>query len=494
MNEWELLIGLGIVAVGLRTTSWWLQSWQLREYRLDRMLAHFRTHDGRRNLLNLWAFPGLLPRPQISGRLIVIVGIFAVLSVGIVVGLHEVFINIESWQWRWWNWIFSLIIWERMLWLIVPIAIKISAIPVWLRKKSIFREAGEIIAEGKNVTRIGITGSYGKSSTKKILVHLLREKYGADAVLTNPGNENNELAIARLVHRNNRFFTDPTTGPKKKFFVCEVGAYKKGEIAQVCEFVKPHIGILTGLNAQHVGLFGNAEKLRLAKFELAEACSKTIFFNADTPALVEIFEDRKITATPIGIKKSVAENISSDITQTKFHAYGQDFVLPWAGEFFISNALLALEAAREIECDPEELSSFLKELPPLDRALHTQLLESGTTLLLDPYSANPDGVLGAIEHLGKFAGRKIFIGIPLRELGNDSKKIHKEVFEKLKEINAEVFWFRHDFEKIAKEILGEKFHGGSISKLKQFKKETGKNDAILLESRLPKNIEKLFTK
>jgi UDP-N-acetylmuramoyl-tripeptide--D-alanyl-D-alanine ligase len=491
MNEWELLFGLGIITVGLRTTSWWLQSWQLREYRWDRMLEYFRTHDGRKNLLNLWAFSGLLPRPQISGRLIVIGIILITLSIGIIVGLHEVFVNIENWQWGW-NWIKALIVWERMLWLIVPVAIKISAIPVWLRKKSIFREAGEIVAEGKNVTRIGITGSYGKSSTKKILVHLLREKYGTDAVLTNPGNENNELAIARLIKRNERFFIDPTTGPKQKFFVCEVGAYKKGEIAQVCEFTHPQIGILTGLNAQHVGLFGNAEKLRSAKFELAESCSKTIFFNADTPALVEIFEDRKITAIPVGIKKTVAKNISSDFSQTKFYAYGQDFVLPWAGEFFISNALLALEAARESGCTTEELSSFLNELPPLERALHSKVLANGATLLLDPYSANPDGVLGAIEHLGKFEGKKIFIGIPLRELGKDSEKIHREVFEKLKEINAEVFWFRHDYEKIAKEILGEKFHGDDIKILKKIKKELKTNDAVLLESRLPKTIEKLF--
>jgi UDP-N-acetylmuramoyl-tripeptide--D-alanyl-D-alanine ligase len=167
-------------------------------------------------------------------------------------------------------------------------------------------------------------------------------------------------------------------------------------------------------------------------------------------------------------------------------------VLPWAGEFFISNALLALEAARESGCTTEELSSFLNELPPLERALHSKVLANGATLLLDPYSANPDGVLGAIEHLGKFEGKKIFIGIPLRELGKDSEKIHREVFEKLKEINAEVFWFRHDYEKIAKEILGEKFHGDDIKILKKIKKELKTNDAVLLESRLPKTIEKLF--
>ncbi len=493
MNEWELLIGLGIIVLGIRTASSWLQSWQLREYRIDRMLAYFRTYDGRKNLLNFWMFPGILPRPQLSGRILIIGCIFILVSIGVIVGLHDIFSNIVNWRWEW-NWVKALIIWERTIWFTIPLSVKISAFPVWIRKRSIFNKAAEIIAQGKNVTCIGITGSYGKSSTKKILVHLLREKYGADSVLTNPGNENNEIAIARLVHRNNRFFTDPTTGPQKKFFVCEMGAYKKGEIRQICSFVKPDTGILTGLNAQHVSLFGNAEKLRKAKFELAESCSKTIFFNADTPALIEIFNDSEITATPIGITKSVAENISSDIVQTKFHAYGQDFILPWAGEFFVGNALLALEAAREAGCSPEELKNSLEELPPLQRALHVKKLKNKATLLLDPYSANPDGVLGAIDHLGKFTGTKIFVGIPLRELGKDSENIHREVFEKLKEINAEVFWFRHDFEKTAKDILEEKFHGDDMNLLKKLAKEIKENDAVLLESRLSKNIENIFQK
>lgn len=489
MNEWELLISLGIIILGVRSSSWWLHSWQLREYRLDRMLSHCKTHDGRKNLWNLWFFPGLLPRPIITGRVIIITALLISFSIIEISLVHEAFTEASRWNW---NWAKALIVWERTLWLLIPIVIKISAIPVWARKRAIYRKAGEIIAKGKNVTCIGITGSYGKTSTKKILVHLLVEKYGADAVLTNPGNENNELAIARLVKRNRRFFEDPTTGPQKRFFVCEAGAYRTGEIRRVCNFLNPKIGILTGLNAQHVDLFGSAEKLRAAKFELAEACREKIFFNADTPALVEIFNDQKITATPIGISKSAAKDIKSDIEKTEFHAYGKDFTLPWAGVFFISNALLSIEVARELGCDTQELADNLKTIPKLERALHTKKLENGATILLDPYSANPDGVLGAVGHLEKFTGKKIFVGIPLRELGPESEAIHEELFEKLADLDAEVFWFRHDYEKMAQELCGKKFHGGNIKKLTEVKKDLKENDAVLLESRLPQNVEKLF--
>ena len=281
-------------------------------------------------------------------------------------------------------------------------------------------------------------------------------------------------------------------GPKQKFFVCEIGAYKVGEIRQVCQFLDPQIGILTGLNSQHIDLFGSAEKLRAAKFELAESCSEKIFFNADTPALVEIFNDKQIAATPIGITKSVAQEIKSDTTKSEFHTYGQNFTLPWAGEFFISNALLALEVAREIGLTTEELKQNLSTIPPLERALHTRELPSGATLLLDPYSANPDGVLGAADHLAKFTGTKIFAGIPLRELGAESEAVHEELFQKLADIDAEVFWFRNDYQDMARELCGTKFHGNNMKKLRTLQKELKENDAVLLESRLPKDVEKLF--
>jgi UDP-N-acetylmuramoyl-tripeptide--D-alanyl-D-alanine ligase len=346
--------------------------------------------------------------------------------------------------------------------------------------------AASALMKNSPVIRIGITGSYGKSSTKRILAHLLSEKFGAENVLTNPGNENNEIAIARQILKFPEFFGK---NKKQKYFVCEIGAYKKGEIREVCEFLRPQVSILTGLNAQHVELFGSLEKIRAAKFELAESTTEKVFFNADTPALVEIFEDKKITATPIGITRSVLQNVVAEADRTKFEVFGKKFELPWAGEFFASNALLALEAAREIGCTTDELVKFLKELPPLERALHTRKMESGTTVLLDPYSANPDGVRGAIDHLAKFSGKKVFVGIPLRELGKNAEKEHEKIFEHLKKIGAEVWWLKSDFAKNGKQILGKNFHTDP----KSLPKNLGKNDAVLLESRLPQEVEKKFT-
>lgn len=493
-----------LMLLGLRSASWWMQCWQLREYRTDRMKAWLQTNDGRKHLWNLWFFRGILPRPKMSLRVLLMEIVF----VGISIIFFVLVQNFISFFW-------ATLIWTFTVWFWVFVGVKLSAIPVWWKKRKLFQIAKHIL-EDAPVIRIGITGSYGKSSTKEILAHLLRQKFGDKNVLVNPGNENNEVAIARLVRSNRSFFAggkqtkgedwiapqvllkNPppfSKGDQKAFpriFICEVGAYKKGEIRQVCKFLRPQIGILTGLNAQHVALFGSMEKIRAAKFELAEAATDTVFFNADTPALVDIFEDQKIHATPVGIKRSAAKDIHAEADKTTFEAFGEKFELPWPGEFFVSNALLSLETARELGCERNELPEFLKSLPPLDRALHVRKLKSGATLLVDLYSANPDGVLGAIRHLEKFEGRKIFVGIPLRELGSAAKKEHEKIFEKLKKIGADVWWPKSDFATLGKELLGKKWHGDDLPALEAAVKTLEKNDAALLESRLPPLVNKIF--
>jgi UDP-N-acetylmuramoyl-tripeptide--D-alanyl-D-alanine ligase len=491
MEILQIFITLVILLLGIRTTSWHLQNWQLREYRLDRMRAHLRTRDGKHDFItlwyNFWFFKGILPRPRKSGRMLMIIGIFILLTV-----------------WIWWALIpvlffktpyfifFIVLIWERITGFLVGIAVFLSRIPVELARKILFLKAKRIVKHS-NVKRIGITGSFGKSSTKQILIHLLQSKFGAENVLFNPGNENNEVAIARLIIKNSAFFS-PLGRDKRegKFFVVEIGAYRRGEIKHVCQFVQPHTGILTGINAQHIELFGSQRNIQRAKFELAEAVSEKVFFNADSPLLREIAEDRKIKATKIPLSLSTAQNLKSEHHQSTFEIYGEKMTLPWSGAFFVSNALLAIECARETGMNATEIAKALPKLPSLDRALNMKTLKSGTTLLEDLYSANPDGVMGAIKHLKTFPGKKIFVGIPLRELGQESKEIHRKIFTELATMQAEVFWLKPDFLDLGKELCGSRFHGEDIEALKKIVKTLKKNDAILLESRLSKAVVEIF--
>lgn len=527
MLSLEIMLSVFILLIGLRTLAWHLQCWQIREYRFDRMKAWLNTKDGKSYFVP-WFFKGLLPRPKISGRVLLITITILLFATTLLVTLIFFRFNcsfpcmkggtflpqaecLETCRQQWFNHFLTLpltlLLWERSLWLQTIIAVWISKFPVWLSRKHLFNQAHNITrkADRTNLTTIAITGSYGKSSTKELLVHLLKSEFGDEAVLYNPANQNNEVAIARLIIQNKEFFKSTPSAlraspPKlrgernKKFFVVEAGAYRAGEIAQVCCFTKPCIGILTGLNQQHVELFGSFKIIKNTKFELAESADKTVFFNADNQYLQQIFTDRAIKATPVPISLKAAKNIQASAKQTTFEAYGQKFILPWPGEFFVQNALLALECAREQAVSIEHLAAHLKDLAPLERALNLNTHAQGFAVLHDTYSANPDGVLSAIAHLKNFSGRRIFVSIPLRELGGHAETVHQQIFEALSALNAEVYWEKTDFTDMGKKILGDKFHllNNNFSQFEALVKNLKNKDVVLLESKLSSKVLKLF--
>lgn len=569
----------------------------------------------------------------------------------------------------------ALLVSERLIWLYCIIGILLTAIPARIQRKRTFAQAKQVIENADpSITKIGIAGSFGKSSTKEILYHLLTSEYGTENVLYNPANENHELAIARLIIKNKDFFSplDPpsesntphlvilsgpigtgkstiakgmaeewgyehicfdsvkqelfgeksvhgdkqkhaqlytecltraealinegknvvtdyvivknglkriedfceakdlnpdikilftdrettiqrdserdlsfgaeyvteiwnefadlkkekqyqdlfidTEGksiketlkslyttyhtPNPKIFLFETGAYRRGEIQQIAETVKPEIGILTGLSQQHIELFGSQRNIQLAKFELAENCTKKVFFNHDNALTAEIFGEKEIEAVKIPISQTAAEDIQAQEDSTSFKAYGETFTLPWPGKFFVQNTLLCLETARELGISPKSLATYLPKLPVQKRALHSVTRKLGNsdtlTVLYDLYSQNPDGTLKAIEHFGKSEGNKLFIGMPLLELGSESKQIHEQIFSSLKKVDATVFWLKPDFHALGSKILGEKFvllnprKPKEIERLAMDIQNLSTPTTILLEGRIPQNILDIF--
>ncbi len=473
LGYWVLPILFVILII--RTLCWHLQNWQIREYRFDRMFSYLKTKEGIHNIFNLWFFRGICPRPKFTGRIFLIF----ILLVGLL--LLALFYTKELLPLS-----LTIFLIERSLFLFVTMAVFLSKIPTFISREILFFRAQKITKKAQNIITIGIAGSFGKSSTKEILVHLLKSHKGEKNILFNPENQNTEIAIARLILKHKDFFIKKAQ--KTKYFIVEVGAYRRGEIAKVCKFIHPHCSILTGLNAQHIELFGSQKNIQRAKFEMAEATTQKVFFNADSPLLAEIFNDRAINATKIAISTEQVK-IKSHIDRTNFKCYGQTFTLPWPGKFFVSNALLCIECVREIGIPLENIVNHLKTLKPLKRSLNIEQHSSGATCLIDTYSANPDGVLAAIEHLEKATGKKIFIGLPLRELGPTAETVHKKIFQKLKTIKAEVFWHKSDFAKLGHEICGKKFH--DISSLERSLKSLKKEDMVLLEGKLPKDILKM---
>lgn len=511
------LLACLLVVLSLRTFFAHLQSWQIREYRWDRMRAYLRTEDGRRNLWNLWFFRGLLPRPRFSGRIFMIMGIFIFLEMMLIWGALWIFsvetnsalsFSVESL-------LFFLFIHERLIWFITFLAVKISEIPTRMARKILFYQAKKIRDKGdQNIISIAITGSYGKSSTKQLLVHLLRQEFGRENVLFNPENNNTEIAIARLIRKNKAFFeytgsADDRPLSQKKFLVIEIGAYKKGEIDTACQFVQPQISLITGLAPQHLDLFGSETNLEKAKLEIAVNASEKVFYNQHSAWLCGAMDrhlsniqtapqwlrsQKKIfkEVIPASVKMQLGK-IDHNFDYSDFVFLGQNFRLPWPGAHFVENALLALLVGQSVGISAENMSRYLSCLRPLSKALSLKKLGEAT-LVSDLYSSNPRGVLAAISHLEKFSGKKYILMNPLLELGEKSEEVHREIFERMASVPRLYFYtFKDDYTTMARDILGDSFcKNPSLETLQEIRQNLEEGDVVLLEGRLASPIVQIF--
>ncbi|MBO5776207.1 MAG: hypothetical protein J6R35_02425, partial [Clostridia bacterium] len=132
-----------------------------------------------------------------------------------------------------------------------------------------------------SILKIGITGSYGKTSCKNILTELLKEKY---QVIATEGNYNTPLGVLKTVNNYREELENADFSAKPIVFIAEMGAKRKGDIKELCDVVKPTHGIITGVNGQHLSTFKNIEGVYSTKKELAdfiETYGGTVVFNGD---------------------------------------------------------------------------------------------------------------------------------------------------------------------------------------------------------------------
>ena len=120
-----------------------------------------------------------------------------------------------------------------------------------------YNDAKRIIESNKNLIIIGVTGSFGKTSTKNYLASILAEKYN---VLVTPGNYNTLLGVIRTIREQLR--------PYHQVFIVEMGAKQSNDIKEICDLVHPTIGIVTAVGEMHLETFKTVENIQNTKFEL----------------------------------------------------------------------------------------------------------------------------------------------------------------------------------------------------------------------------------
>ena len=344
-----------------------------------------------------------------------------------------------------------------------------------------------------NLIRIGITGSFGKTSTKYILNTILSEKY---KVCMSPHSFNTMVGLSKVV--NNYLEED------SEVLIAEMGARNRGDIRKLCNLIKPTYGVLTSIGCQHLLSFKTLENISNTKFELIEALPKengVAVFNGNNKNCIKLYEKCMVSKKIVGEHKNSkvkAKNITYNENGTTFELVINNQTLSCytslVGEHNVENILLCVEIAKLLGLNNKQIINGIKNLKPISHRL--ELIKTPTNIILvDSYNASVEGSEVALKVLNKIGKRKIVITPGLVELGNNEKQANIEFGKKIAKVaNIVVIVNKINFEFIKQGLNEGGFEDENIYQaetlekakilMKDFIKE---GDTILFENDLPDN-------
>lgn len=289
-----------------------------------------------------------------------------------------------------------------------------------------YDEAAEILRSMPGLKVIGITGSYGKTSTKHYLTRILAEHF---EVLMTPGSYNTTLGVIRTVREMMKPYTE--------VFVCEMGAKQPGDIKEICDLVHPGIGIVTAVGPQHLESFRTIENVQRTKFELVDALPREglAVVNDDFPMVA----NRKVTdcrCDRYGVTNVKAPYRGTDIA---YGSSGTDFTLTGpdgmkmklhtrlVGECNVSNLIAAVIVAKDLGVPDDKIRRAVERIEPVEHRLSMKRTPQGITILDDAFNSNPSGSAMALDVLKSFRpGKRIIITPGMIELGDRQYDLNRE--------------------------------------------------------------------
>ena len=278
-----------------------------------------------------------------------------------------------------------------------------------------------------NLKIIGITGSYGKTSSKNILSDILNIKYNA---LPTPKNLNTYNGLIMTVNNNMDKFTE--------IFIAEMGAYVKGEIKGLCKLVKPQYGILTRIGTAHLESFGSEQNIIDGKFELIESLPSdgVGVLNRDDPKQVNYNLKNDCKILWIGIDEEDvdvrATNIKCSYKGTTFDVVLKNsdkkykFETKLLGNHNVYNILAGIALGLYFGIDMEELVMAVKGVKPVEHRLEIKRI-GNFFMIDDAYNSNPTGAESAVNVLSMMPGVKIVVTPGMIELGKKEDE-YNEIF------------------------------------------------------------------
>jgi len=278
-----------------------------------------------------------------------------------------------------------------------------------------------------NATFVGITGSNGKTTTRALLAHLLREPDGADAVFNAPKNYNTEVGLPLAL------LAMPETASIGLF---ELGAERPGDIAALADILVPEIGLITSVGPSHLGEFGTVEAVAREKWSLVEGlrADGVAVLNADSPHLRRLAEEAPGRCLTVGLERGeVRGRLEREVPQLHLLVDDPPIRLdcPLIGRHNAVNLLLAAVTAERLGLAANTIEERAQTFAPVSHRL--QLIHAPLgTILDDTYNANPASTAGALHtlaRLGSDRAHRVFVFGEMRDLGPDSDRHHRRVLD-----------------------------------------------------------------
>ncbi len=301
------------------------------------------------------------------------------------------------------------------------VLIMVNALCLPIEKKIALRFIRRAEAKLKKIHPmvIAITGSYGKTSFKNILAQILKTQY---KVCVSPKSYNTPMGLAKCINEN--------LEDSDEIFIAEAGARYRGDIAEICAFIKPNIAVVTAIGNQHLATFKTRENLAIEKFSIVCERVKKVFINGDEVEKIPCFSQDK-TVTVCGKNERVGY---SDVKRT---IQGQTFIVrgkekyelacPLLASYIPSTIALAVSIAESLGITQKNIKNSIKSLKPIAHRLEI-LYNDKDVIIDDAYNSNENGFKSAIDLLALFHDKiKVVITPGVVELGKEQAMVNTEL-------------------------------------------------------------------
>lgn len=295
-------------------------------------------------------------------------------------------------------------------------------------------QAQKKLRDMPNLKVVGITGSYGKTSSKNILNEILSVKY-----ISKPTHKNFNT------YKGLMFVINSKIEKFDEIFIAEMGAFARGDIKQLVDFVHPKYGILTTIGTAHLESFGSRENIQKTKFELIEGLPSDGLgvLNKDDEYQTNYELKNNVPIKWIAIDDKTADYYADDIkctnegTTFNLRIKGDNKKYPFTtkllGKFNVYNILASIALGIELGINIELLQVGVKRVKPVEHRLELKRL-GNFYQIDDAYNSNPVGAKMALEVLDMMPGTKVIVTPGMIDLGKEEDNLNREFGRQIKEV------------------------------------------------------------